>query len=236
MQQAQLLDDLRVCIDEREVLEQLRIKPNSPAVSHVSSLLERVRAAARPRALFRECSIDRRVGETVWIEGVEFSSPALAVLLGSTDRLIAYVVTCGRELEAVVHQDGSSLEKLALDTIGNLILRSSCQEMEQRIAAQCELGMTGRIGPGAGDGELWTIEEQPKLFRLLGETESTVGVQLTKDHLMLPMKSLSGFLFSTEDAFSACQLCRSEGCPMREAPFDRALREAMADPRPAGSG
>ena len=236
MQQAQLLDDLHVDIDEREVLEQLRIKPNSPAVSHVSSFLQRVRAAAHPRALYRECSIGRREGETLWIDGIEFSSPALAVLLGSTNRVIAYVVTCGRELEEVVPQDGSSLEKLALDTIGNLILRSSCQEMERRIAKHCRLGMTGRIGPGAGDGELWAIDEQPKLFRLLGETASTLGVQLTKDHLMLPMKSLSGLLFSTEDAFSACQLCRSEGCSMREGPFDRALREAMADPRPAGSG
>ena len=233
MQQSQLLDDLHVRIDEQEVLQWLRIRPNSPAVPHVSSLLERVRAATRPRALYRECSIDRHESDGIWIEGLKFSSPALAVLLGSSDRVIAYVVTCGRELDAVVPQDGSSLEKLALDTIGNLILQASCQEMEQRIAERHGFGMTGRIGPGAGDGELWPIEQQAELFGLLGDTASTIGVELTKDHLMLPIKSFSGFLFATEDDFSACQLCQSQECPMRESAFSPALRSALAQGKPA---
>ena len=235
MQQAQILDDLSVHVDEREVLRQLRIKPESPAVPHVSSLLERVHAAARPRALYKVCSITRREGERLWIDGTEFSSPALDVLLESTDHVMAYVVTCGREFDEVVPQDGSSLEKLALDTIGNLILQASCREMEQRIVENHALGITGRIGPGAGDGELWAVEQQAELFELLGETSSTIGVELTKDYLMLPVKSLSGFLFATEHDFSACQLCRGEGCPMRNAPFSQALRETMTQTRPADS-
>jgi len=233
MQGARILNDLPVILDMQAILQQLQIRPDSPAVSHVQALIERVRACARPRALYRACPVEKLQEDSIWIDGVQFASRTLANLLRPVDRVYAYVVTGGHELESVVRPDGKTIEKLALDVVGNLILRSSCEALETHVAQHAQLEKIGRIGPGAGDGLLWPVDQQANLLELLGDTKAAIGVELTPDCMMLPMKSISGLLFETQNDFCDCQLCRSEGCSMRVAPFDQALRETLAETRPA---
>ena len=230
MQSVRILNDLPVNVDMQAVLRQLQIRPDSPAVPLVQALIERVRACARPRALYRSCRVGKLQNDRVWIDGVQFTSRTLANLLRPVDRVYVYVVTGGRELEAGVRPDGKTIEKLALDVVGNVILRSSSEALEEHLAQHVQLEKIGRIGPGAGDGLLWPVDQQASLFELLGDTKAAIGVELTADCMMLPMKSLSGLLFETQTDFCDCQLCRSEGCSMRVAPFDQALRDDLAGP------
>jgi len=43
---------------------------------------------------------------------------------------------------------------------------------------------------------------------------------------MVPVKSVSGILFPTEESFASCQLCPREVCPGRRAPYDPDLYDA----------
>jgi len=231
MQDVHVMDDFEILLDESSILRQMRINPDSPAVPHVAGLIERARAVARPRALYRACHVERLHGDSLWIDGLQFTSRTLVNLVGPVNRVFPYIVTCGHELGSAVQPDGKTIEKLALDVVGNQILRSTCKALEKLLANRFQLETIGRIGPGAGDGLLWPVEQQRDLFRLLGNVESAIGVQLTKDCMMLPMKSLSGLLFETQEDFCDCQLCRSENCSMRSAPFDQALRDTLAEVR-----
>ena len=65
----------------------------------------------------------------------------------------------------------------------------------------------------------WPIEGQRELFRILGDTEGTVGVRLTDSCLMLPSKSVSGILFQDHTGHVNCALCPRENCPNRRVPF-----------------
>ena len=234
MQDVRILDDLPVAPDVQAVLRQLHIKPDSAAVPHVEALIERVRATARPRALVRPCRVEKIEGKHLWIDGEQFTSRTLASLLRDVDQVFVYVITCGRELDSAVQQDAKTIEKLALDVVGNLILRSGCEEVEAYVAEHARLRKVARIGPGAGDGLLWPVEQQATLFELLGDTEAAIGVRLTPDFMMLPMKSLSGLLFEPEKDFRDCQLCQSESCPMRSAPFDQGLRDVLSGEQAQG--
>jgi hypothetical protein len=69
----------------------------------------------------------------------------------------------------------------------------------------------------------WPIEEQAPLFKLLGDVETSIGVQLTDSLLMLPAKSISGIFFPTEISFISCQLCPRKRCESRKAKFDDKL-------------
>ena len=232
MQRVQVLDDIRVHVDHLAVLAQLHIKPESAVASRIASLVAQVQTVIRPLALYRECRVERHNIQSVWIEGVEFTSHALAAMLKSVTHAFAYVVTCGREVDELIPPDGGVFEELALDTILNHLLRASCNEVEQRLGQRYQLGKTATMGPGAGDGELWPLVQQRNLFGLLGDTDALIGVKLTKENLMLPMKSLSGLLFPTEIDFSSCQLCQSQGCFTRNAPFDQTLRDALGAGQP----
>jgi len=71
----------------------------------------------------------------------------------------------------------------------------------------------------------WPINEQKKLFSILGDVESSLGVTLTPSFLMIPRKSLSGIYFPSEIPFLSCQLCPRQSCPSRQAAFDHKLAE-----------
>ena len=71
----------------------------------------------------------------------------------------------------------------------------------------------------------WPIEEQGPLFRLLGDVEASIGVRLTRNLLMLPAKSISGFYFPTEVSFYSCQLCPRKRCESRKAKYDEKQAE-----------
>lgn len=232
MRNAQVFDDIRVHVDPHAVLTQLRVKPNSAAAPRVESLVARVQEVARPRALYRACHVERRDEKRVWIDGVAFASRALSTILGSANCVFPYIVTCGHEIEALTSSDSGAFEGIAFDAIANQLLLASCSQVERWIGQSYELGLTATMGPGAGDGELWPLEQQRALFSLLGDTESSIGVELTDDHMMVPMKSLSGLLFPTESNFSSCQLCTSQGCALRDAPFDQVLRDTLVADEP----
>ncbi len=223
------IDDLRVRVDIQAVLAQLRMQPDSPAGPRVTVLVERVEQTVRPKALYRACQVTSSDAGRVKINGVEFHSRTLAALLQSIDQVFVYVVTCGPEASAPLPANRGAFERLAHDAISNQMLRQSCHEFERRIAQQYHLEGTATLGPGAGDGVLWPIEDQRALFSLLGDTETSIGVSLTDDHMMLPMKSLSGVLFATDNGFRSCQLCTSHGCGMRDAPFDSRVWQALAN-------
>ena len=53
-----------------------------------------------------------------------------------------------------------------------------------------------------------------------------IGVELTNSFLMVPSKSVSGIYFPTEIKFESCKLCPGEGCPGRQAPYDKNLLQA----------
>jgi len=67
------------------------------------------------------------------------------------------------------------------------------------------------------------MEEQRKLFALLGDPVKEVGVELTESCLMIPVKSVSGIWFPAKIDFENCQLCSRENCPGRRAPYDENL-------------
>ena len=73
----------------------------------------------------------------------------------------------------------------------------------------------------------WPLEEQRVLFELLGETRKTIGVELTESLFMVPVKSLSGIVFTNEEGFASCQLCPREGCPGRRVPYEGSSKKKI---------
>jgi len=73
------------------------------------------------------------------------------------------------------------------------------------------------FGPGEGTGELFGIEQQTVLFRILQPLKS-IGVQLTPSYLMIPKKSESGVFAVTDEEYVACQYCPKK-CEYRETAF-----------------
>lgn len=81
------------------------------------------------------------------------------------------------------------------------------------------------MSPGSGGKGVWGIQQQKEFFELFDGEEKTIGVELTKDFLMVPNKSVSGIIYPTDISFESCQLCHRENCPSRQASYDPQLAE-----------
>jgi hypothetical protein len=145
----------------------------------------------------------------------------LRVNLDQAHRVIAYVATCGMELDAWAKSFDDMLYGYWADVIKEGALRSAMQALNEHLEACYTLGHTGVMNPGSLAD--WPIQQQRPLFQLLGDPTAAIGVVLTDSFLMQPNKSVSGIRFPTEASYENCQLCPREGCPGRRAPYEPEL-------------
>jgi hypothetical protein len=225
-----VLTEIDVDFDRSALLNKTRIQPESADAEEFDDLLQQARELACPKALFREVYIEGKGKQTITIEGVTFTSSALRKNLEQAERAFVFVATCGRELGGVEVDPSSFLGGFWLDTIKEAALGAAIRALNTHLDEKYGLEKTSSMSPGSGDVDVWPIEQQVKLFSLLGDVEEQIGVELTDSCLMIPRKSISGIRFPTEIAFRTCQLCHRESCPSRSAPFDPELwREMQGD-------
>jgi hypothetical protein len=209
------------------LLESVRLDENSQDAAVFLTLLEQAEKVARPKAVYRESYVEDRTESSVTIDGVTFESRTLRLNLDKTDRVFPYVATCGIELDALPLPDDDFLARFWLDMIKDSALHASYQYLVSLLESRYALKRSASMNPGSGDVSIWPIEQQEKLFSLLGDVKEAVGVTLTESYLMVPNKTTSGVIFPTERAIQTCQVCRRENCPSRRASFNPYAWEAV---------
>lgn len=230
MSQINVLIDIPFEPDSDLMLAQAHLKPGKGHADEFLALLAQARLAGRPKAIFRECYIEERGDEVVRIGEVSFHSRALRLNLEKTERVFAFVATCGTELDALPLPPGDFLSQYWLDLIKAEALNASLHHLHTTLEAQYALGKTGSMSPGSGDVTVWPIEQQRLLFSLLQDGPERIGVRLTESCLMVPNKTVSGVYFPTEKAIRTCQVCKRQNCRSRQAAFDQEAWEAIHMP------
>ena len=214
------LDKIPFAPDAAHLMEQLHLEADAPEAAEFSALLERLKAAARPRALYSVAFIDSRDEESVTIDGVVFKSRVLSRNLVDLHRVFPYIASCGPEMDAAVDAGGDYLVQFWIDAVKTEALTAARDFLVDHLSRTLATGNLSTMNPGSGDVDVWPIEEQRPLFAYFGDTEASVGVRLTSSCLMVPNKSVSGILFPREITFVTCSLCHRENCPGRRAETD----------------
>jgi hypothetical protein len=190
-------------------------------------MLEVARREARPKAFYRMAFIEDKGADTVTLDGITFRSRLLRANLEEVERVFAYVVTCGHEVDIALPAQGDLLKDYWREVIKESLLEGAYTYLFGELQRKYRLTQTATMNPGSGDAVVWPIEQQRELFALLGDVEARIGVQLTPSCLMVPNKTVSGILFPTEKDFRTCQVCHRDPCPNRRAPFDEAMWAAL---------
>jgi len=217
-----LLENIPVHLDLEEVLKQLGDKEGKHA-GVIHELLGIANSLVKPRAIYEVSYVGDQNGDTVYIDGVKFTSRILRTNLDGVGRVFPYIVTIGKELENKAASFDDLLKQFFMETIGDVALRSTVKYLEDYLKKRYLLIQLSRMNPGSLKD--WPIEQQTPLFSIFRDVEKIIGVRLTDSLLMVPRKSVSGIFFPTEVEFSSCQLCPREGCKYRRAPYDKGLKE-----------
>ena len=216
-----ILDSLPFQIDLEQLKKTLRIKEGSGMGEKVEALARAAQAVGKPKACYRVAYVESKGDDELVIEGVKFASRVLRVNLDKVFRVFPSVATCGWELEEWSKSVAGILEQFWAETIKEMTVRATVRYLNDYLVERYQPGKMSRMNPGSLAD--WPLSEQKPLFTLLGEGPATMGVQLKDSFLMVPIKTVSGIFFPTEERFESCMLCQREKCPGRRAPYDPGL-------------
>jgi hypothetical protein len=207
-------------VDRKTLMEQLRIPDDSDDAMEFDKLLELAVKIANPKAIYTEGFVEAKTEDELIINGVKFKSRVLRKNFNKVEKVFPFIATCGTELDQVKFDKNDFLRDYWWDTIKGYFLMKARKNLLSFLEKRFFLKKTAVMSPGTGNYGIWHIEQQKELFSLIGDVEKLVGVKLTDSYLMIPNKSVSGILFSTEHDFNSCKVCRRENCPTRKSPFD----------------
>jgi hypothetical protein len=220
-----ILDNIPATLDPQQFQKLTHVDLSAPSVKTGAELVASALPAARPKAMYKVCYIDRRTEEEVELEGIRFTSTVMSRNLSEVERVFPYVVTCGVELDSFAVPREDVFSGFMLDGLKELVLRQAVDYFRKHLAE--DYGLDERhmstMNPGSGNRDVWPISQQRQLFQLLGDVDASIGVRLTDSYLMTPNKTVSGILFPTDVPFVSCQLCTRENCPRRRAPYTGVL-------------
>ncbi len=197
----------------------------------ISGLVQLAQTHGRPKALYKPVFVQERQPDAVTFEGITFHSRALAENMKAVERGFVFVATCGTELDQVRVSNGDPLEDFLWDHIKAAALESALNELQTHLKKEAGWRHSSSMSPGSGDADIWPIEQQTNLFKLLGAVREHIGVTLTDSCLMIPNKSVSGILFPTAIDFQSCRLCHRTDCPSRRADYDPHLWHSWYEDR-----
>jgi hypothetical protein len=208
----EIIDPIPLDLDPGELLQDVR--PPKLA-EEMLALLRTAQLLIEPKAVYTKMRVTSVENDRIQLEnGHALSSVVLGDLLERDQEILAYVVTIGPRLEEEAGQKGL-LQSFLLDTIGNYAVNKACAYIKSHVASI--LGnIVSEFSPGSGTGELFAIEQQEPLFRILNP-EVSIGVRLSR-FMMIPRKSESGVFAATKKEYVSCEHCPRK-CESRRAPY-----------------
>ena len=227
-----ILNTIPIHIDVADLAKKMCIEDRRSDVDELAHLVAEAEAIGRPKALYGIARIESKSELSVVINGIELTSRVLRVNLEPVHRVFPFAATCGTELEEWSQSVGGRiLHRYWADEIKEVALRTAVKYMGEHLASHFQPGKVAHMNPGSLAD--WPLRQQRPLFALLGDPQAAIGVRLTDSLLMVPVKSVSGIIFSAEATFESCQLCPMDRCPNRRAPYDQALYEKRYRQQPA---
>lgn len=216
-----LLDNMKFELDLSSLMKKVRLTENNRRYDSFVKFLNEAYSVSRPKAIYKSLYIDKKDNDSVTMEGAVFKSRILAVNLAEVNRVFAFVVTCGTELDQWGKKREKMLEEYWADIIMQCVLFEAIDIMKKDIVDNFNPGKLAFMNPGSL--QEWSLEEQQTLFSVFHDVQKSIGVQINPECIMTPRHSVSGIFFPAKVDYENCRLCPREQCPGRRAPYDKDL-------------
>jgi hypothetical protein len=224
-----ILDRIPVKLEVDRVIKQMRLHGDTRRYeSHIRELIDIVTPIARPKAVYKVGCIDKKGQDSLEIEGVKFTSQLLRDTLDRVETVFVGIATCGTEVESIEIPASDVMRRFSLDAIKIALVIGASNYLQEQLTQRFGLGTISTLNPG--ELKSFPIEEQRKLFQILGDVEGMIGVRLTENCAMVPTKSRAGIFFSSETQFISCRMCKQGRCIGRRAAYDPELAKQYEVP------
>jgi len=208
------LDNISQIFPLEQAIKALKIEKdvdNAEIREEICEMIKNAYDIAKPKAVYIESFITGTDSEHVYIDEKPFDAPLVLEKLTSQHSVFPYVATSGTEIDAYVesfHDD--PLLYFYADQFNIRLISLIINELFNHIKTEYNITKIATVNPGSLEG--WHISGQKQLFPLIGDVKNLIGVELTESFLMVPLKSTSGIIFTTDEDWVNCQRCPRENC------------------------
>jgi len=213
-----VLEGIPFSVDRARLKSALGAPPDAYSSLRTEEMAREAEAAGAPSAVYRISRLARPRADGVDIDGISFDGTLLAENLDGQKTVFPFIATCGTHLEEWAGSFCDMLDRYRADVIANLALESAVDSLKTLITERHGAGPLSMMNPGSL--ATWPLDEQRKLFALLGRSAARIGVALTDSLVMRPLKSISGIFFTSSEGFVSCERCPRAACGLRRAPFN----------------
>ncbi|SHJ87432.1 hypothetical protein SAMN02745751_03600 [Dethiosulfatibacter aminovorans DSM 17477] len=210
-------DNWRFNLDEDMLVKVLKLR-NDNMIENVMKVAREASRHVKAKYIFSECAIEETGEDYVKLGGIEFKSRILANKLKDCDMVFPYFATCGLEVTEHTKTLEDVFDKYVSEKVEYLALTQIREKMRDKIKDDYNVHGISHINPGSIQG--WSTVEVNKVFELLGGKPLELGISVLSSGMINPVRSVSGFMFLSEDEFHNCILCRKQDCPNRKAEFN----------------
>ena len=200
------------------LLSALHMDEDNEMIDDIIAMRQEAMAVAKPIAVYAgfpviTCDGVITLGET------KLEEPFVYEMLSNCGFVVPYVASCGLEIEAWSKTADDFILEFIADTLKILCLGAIREKLINEVKEKFYGTETiiSTINPGSLPE--WPLKRQAQLFTILGSVTDDIGVELTDSFLMIPTKSVSGIMFSNEQEYHNCELCKREDCPNRRVPY-----------------
>lgn len=204
------------------LLEELHMTEKHKQYASIEAMFKDAVSIAKPVAIYATFAPELHE-ETISINGIKIEDPFVFEMLKERELVFPFVATCGFEIEEWSKLFTNMFEQYAADALKEIFLEAVTDALRAKIREDYYTPEKNIANINPGSLSEWPIQGQVPLFEMLGGADSVkndIGVVLKESMLMVPVKSVSGIAFQSDEAYHNCQLCPLEDCPDRVAPYE----------------
>jgi hypothetical protein len=210
-------DNGKFNLDEEMLVKVLKLR-NENMKENVMEVARETAKHMKSKYIFAECNIVEKGEDYIMLGDIKFKSRIMAKKLKDCDRVFPYFATCGLEVTEHTEALEDIFDKYVSEKVEYLALTQIREAMRDKIKADYNVHGISHINPGSIQD--WSTVEVNKIFNLLEGKPSDLGLSVLESGMINPVRSVSGFMFLSENEFHNCILCRKVDCPNRRAEFD----------------
>ncbi len=172
--------------------------PDADSLELIKQSSELILASSEPRAVYKEFSIGivEDFGE-IYIGNPKnkLAGRAAAKHLDHCNKCVLVAVTLGPQIDKLIRraQVTDMAKAVALDACASSLIEDLCDQINQHLIEKYHekgMGVTTRFSPGYGDLPL----DAQVIFSNLLEMEKKIGLTQSREHLLLPRKSITAII------------------------------------------
>ena len=216
--------DIPVTISRAELVKSFKVERTRPMLEkYLDEIITLAQPVVCAKGLYRLASVGTKSDDWVEIEGVRFKSKVLSKSLANIDTVVPYLFTSGKELDELPVPSTDRLRLYCLELIKMQAVFQGIGYFMNYLKDKFGYPEATHLHPGEFTD--LGIDAQIPLFSLFHDTEKAIGLKLTPNKTLSPIKSGSGLLFYNGTSFISCELCLQSQCPGRHAAYNPKLAE-----------